>query len=63
MMKKLERGQLVFQHLIESGEGLPVRVICDTSQRIVPGQECREQGKKAAGLDDGWVWHPHGVTV
>lgn len=63
-MKKLEsRCQLVLRYLIDEEGGLPVRVVCNTSQSVVPGQECREQREEAAGLDDGWVWRTHGVTV
>ena len=62
IMKKLEQGQLVF-HLFIDREGSPVRVVCNTSQSVVPSQECREQGEKAGGLDDRRVWRIHSVTM
>lgn len=65
MMKKLERGQPGF-HLVgkmTEGRSLPVRVVCDTSQGVVPCHECREQREKAAGLDDRWVWRTGRVPV
>ena len=63
-MKKLEQGQLVSRCFIDrEAEGLPVRVVRNTRQRVVPGQECREQREKAAGLDDGWIGRTHGVTM
>ena len=47
----------------DRGESLPVRVVCDTSQGVVPCHECREQREKAAGLDDRWVWRTGRVPV
>ncbi len=44
-------------------EDIPVRVIRDTSQGVVPGKESGEQGEEAACLEDGRIGHVHGVTV
>ena len=34
---------------------IPIRVIENTSQRIVPGRERGQQSEKASGFDDWWV--------
>lgn len=62
-MKKLEQCQLVFRCEVDSGAGLPVRVVGNPSQSVIPSQECREQREKAAGLEDRWVWRTRGVTM
>ena len=43
--------------------GSPVRVVQDTSKRIVPRQECRQQRKKATCLLDRGVDFARGIGV
>lgn len=66
MMKKLEQGQSAqspFRKEDGGGGSLPVRIVCNTSQGVVPCQECREQREKATGLDDRWVRRTGCVAV
>ena len=64
MMKKLKRGQPVSRKKQWSEErSMPVRIVCNTRQSVVPRQECREQCEKAASLYDRWVWRARGVAM
>lgn len=42
---------------------IPVAVVRNTSQRVVPGQESSQETKEATSLDDGWVGLALGVPV
>lgn len=42
---------------------VPVAVVRDTGQSVVPRQEGRQKTEKATGLDDRWVRRAFGVAV
>lgn len=42
---------------------VPVAIIRNTGQRIIPGHERRQQREESSGLENGRVGHIHGVAV
>ena len=42
---------------------IPVTIVCDTGQGVIPRQECGEHTKGTAGPDERWIWFALGVTV
>ena len=42
---------------------IPVAIIRNTGQRIIPGHERRQQREESSGLENGRVGHIHGVAV
>ena len=42
---------------------IPIRIIRNTGQSVIPRGEGGEEGEEPAGLDDGSVRHPHRVAV
>ena len=64
-MKKLEIRQPNSRHVITRGdrESIPVRVIRNTSQSIIPSQESSEEREETSGFDDWWVGRAHRITV
>ena len=61
-MKKLEEHQ---PNSISGGdrENLPVRIIRNTSQSIIPSHESGEEREETSGLDNWWVGRTRRVTV
>ena len=41
----------------------PIRIIRNTSQRIIPSQERRQDSEEATSFDDRWVWHAGSIAV
>lgn len=48
---------------LQERQGVPVAVIRDTGQSVIPSQESGQKTEKATRLDDRWVWHAFGVAV
>ena len=42
---------------------IPVGVVEDTGQGVIPGQEGSHQCEKASGFDNGWIWLTGGVRL
>ena len=58
-----EMSACVQLFVIDREKRLPVRVVCNTSQSVIPSQECREQREEAAGFENRCVWRTHGITM
>ena len=60
-----EEAASTLANMIKGGdrENIPVRIIRNTSQSIIPSQESGEEGEETPGLDDWWIGCAHRVTV
>ena len=64
-MKKLEECKLNPRNktTVSDKDDIPVRVIRNTSQSIIPSQESGKEREETSGLDNWWVGRTHRVTV
>ena len=64
-MKKLEEREPNSRNIITGGdrENIPVRVVRNTSQSIIPSQESGEEREETSGLDDWGIGRAGRVTV
>ncbi len=65
IMKKLKEREPNSRNMITGGnrENIPVRVIRNTSQSIIPSQESGEEREETSGLNDRWIGRARRVTV
>ena len=64
-MKKLKEREPNSRNTTSSGNrvNIPVRVIRNTSQSIIPSQESGEEREETSGLNNWWIGRARRVTV
>ena len=65
IMKKLEEREPNSRNIMTGGDrgNIPVRVVRNTSQSIIPSQESGEKREETSGLNDWWIGRARRVTV